>query len=225
MFDQDEFDEFILDIENSAGFFDPPIRLKSGRTGHYYFDLRNALNSRETKHRLAKYVYDFAVQNGLKPETFLGVPEGATPVASAATDLIDYLPDVPVPVLRTAPKGHGDPRDRSSIGHLNRGSKVVILEDVTTTGGSSTRYVLQAQNAGVDILGFVAIVNRMEIRDGGLTVPEFFDRVLHVKYYSMTDAGRLLPKMYSRLNPPEHVARNTENYFRQYCGRELQLRF
>lgn len=223
MFDNDAFDEFVLGIENSAGFFDPSIRLKSGREGNYYFDLRNALNSRRTKQTLAKYIYDFSLERDMKPHIFLGVPEGATPIASAVTDLINYVDDVPVPVLRTTPKGHGDPRDRASIGHLNPGTPVVIVEDVTTTGGSSITYLLQAQNAGLNVLGFVAIVNRMERRDGGLYVPEFFEQVMHVPYHSLTDAGRLLQKMYTRLKPADAVARKAEAYFAQYCGREIRL--
>ena len=223
-FDPQQFDNDLLDVENSAGFFDPSIKLKSGRDGYYYFDIRNVRNSREVQHRFAKYIYNFSREKCMEPDVFLGVPEGATPLGIAVTELIDYRDDTPVPVLRTAPKGHGDPRDVASVGHLTRGMKVVIVEDVTTTGQSSIKYVLQAQNAGVDILGFIAIVNRGERMDGGMYVPEFFEKVLHVPYHSMTDAGRLLPQMYARLKPPDHVVENSERYFREYCGRELNLR-
>lgn len=224
-FDPEKFDDDLLSIEDSAGFFDPSIRLKSGREGYYYFDMRNWLNSREDKRRLAKYIYDFSMEKlQSRPQMFLGVPEGATPIGAAVNELIDYYDDVPVPVLRTAPKGHGDPRDVNSVGHLNRGTPVAIIEDVTTTGASSIKYVLQAQNSGVDVLGFIAIVNRMEKMDGGMYVPEFFDKVMHVPYYSITDAERLLPKMYEKLKPPDHVAANSERYFREWCGREINLR-
>ncbi len=220
---QEEFEQFFLATEGSAGFFDPPITLKSGRPGYYYFDLRNFQNHRGTKRRLVGYVYDFCMEQELRPELFLGVPEGMTPIGSAMTELIDYLDDTPAAVLRTAPKGHGDPRDRSSIGRLEPGTKVVFVEDVTTTGGSGIKYTLSLQNAGVDVIGFVAVVNRLERRDGGLYVPEFFEQIMHVPYSSMTDAARLLPKMCRRDNPSTDVRLNTARYMREYCGKSLDI--
>lgn len=222
-FNQDEFENFFLGVEDSADFFDPPKRLVSGRIGYYYFNLRNFLNSRKTKRRLAEFIYAFCLEKGMRPQTFLGIPQAMTPIADAVNDLIDYHDDIPVPVLRTAPKGHGDPRDRASIGYLTRGNTAVMLEDTTTTGGSGIKYLADVQNAGIDVLGFVAVVDRMERRDGGLFVPEFFSRVMHVPYHSLTDASRLLPNMYARLKPPDHVVHGAEQYFREYCGRELAL--
>ncbi len=221
---QVEYDNFILSIENSAGFFDPYIKLKSGRDGHYYFDIRNSYNSINTHEALARYVYEFAMENGLRPKVFLGVPQGAAATGRIATQFIDYYEDVPVPILRTESKGHGDPRDRSSIGHLNRGTPVVITEDVVTTGISSITHVLACQNAGLDILAFVAQVDRGEIRDGGMTVSDYFEKVLHLPFYAMTNAVRLLPRMYQRDKPPDHVARNVEEYVSKYCKYDLILR-
>jgi orotate phosphoribosyltransferase len=217
MFDKQAYERFLFDT-GCVGFFDPPITLKSGRPGHWYVNMRDALQTEETKYTLARFVYDFVMQEGLKPDHFLGVPDGANPLAQACNSFIDYKPrsEIPASVLRAGKKAHGDPQNRYSVGPLKSGSHGVLIEDVTTTGGSSMEQILRLQELGILIDRVVSCVSRYERRDRGRTVPDVLERDYHIKYSALTDARSLLPQAISLFNPSENLARDIEAYYEKY---------
>ncbi|MBI2583033.1 MAG: hypothetical protein HYW25_00050 [Candidatus Aenigmarchaeota archaeon] len=220
-----EYEAFLLDTE-CVGFFDPPITLKSGRPGHWYVNMRKALGNRNTRDELARFVYDFVVVGlGLKPDHFLGVPDGATPLGEACTNLIDYrdVGETPAAILRSGVKSHGDPADRYSVGPLKHGGHVVLVEDVTTTGGSSMEHILRLQEVGVHIDRLVSCVSRYERRDRGRTVEDVLKRDYTVEYAALTDARAILPRAVERFNPDEALVKAIEDYYRTYGIKPIKL--
>jgi len=62
--------------------------------------------------------------------------------------------------VRKENKGHGT--DQRIDGLLQRGAKVILFEDVTTTGGSAMQAVNQARQLDCTVLKFVSVVDRLE---------------------------------------------------------------
>jgi orotate phosphoribosyltransferase len=223
-FDREAYEEFLLS-NGCIGFFDPPIVLKSGRLSYWYANLRDVLKNIRLKKQLAKFVYDFATDHNLRPDFFLGIPEGATPLGEAVNELIDYkdYSEIPATILRSKPKEHGDPQDKYSVGPLLSGSHVVLVEDVTTTGGSSMEHILRLQSHGVFIDKLISCVYRLEKRDSGRTVEDVLRRDYHVDFIYLTDASTILPKACRRFKPREEVVKGIESYFQRYGVIQIKL--
>jgi len=92
-----------------------------------------------------------------------GLTMGADPIATA-TSIAAHLDgaDVHAFIIRKEPKGHGTGQWLEGRKNLPPGSRVVIVEDVTTTGGSSLQAVERAQEEGLEVLGIVTLVDREE---------------------------------------------------------------
>ncbi len=105
-----------------------------------------------------------AVRNFIKLElarTILEKYENVDAIAGVATGAIaqgamvaDEL-NLPFVYIRSTPKDHG--LENLIEGDLRPGSKVVVIEDLISTGGSSLKAVEAVRNAGCDVLGMVAI--------------------------------------------------------------------
>ena len=105
-----------------------------------------------------------AIRNFIKVElvrTIMEKYEQADVIAGVATAAIaqgamvaDEL-NLPFVYIRSAPKDHG--LENLIEGDLKPGSKVVVIEDLISTGGSSLKAVEAVRNAGCDVIGMVAI--------------------------------------------------------------------
>ena len=74
--------------------------------------------------------------------------------------------------VRKEAKGHGNMSWIEGVKSMGRGSRVLVLEDVITTGGSSVRCIQRLREAGFDVAGLVCLVDRME---GGREAIEAID--------------------------------------------------
>ena len=224
MFSRTVYENFLLD-KSLVGFFDPPIVLKSGRPGHWYVNMRDALKNLELKRQLARHIYDFCSDHGYRPDYFLGVPDGAKPIGEEINNLIDYktASTIPGSVLRAGKKAHGDPQNRYSVGPLIPGQHVVLVEDVTTTGGSSMEHILRLQEIGIWVDALVSCVNRFERRDRGRTVQDVLERDYHIKYAALADARTVLPKAAEKFNPSVDLRKDIEEYYRTYGVSMIEL--
>ena len=225
MFRREEFLRFI--IENDiVGFFEEPVKLKSGRLSPYYVNWRNAANDVYLIDRLTDFIIEFVRERGLRPDCFYGVPEGATKTAIItqykwARAQVDYGPGRYVLAMgRGKPKEHGEPKDRFFIG-MPRG-KTVVLEDVVTTGSSLIENVKKLREAGVDIEAVVVLTDRNERRDDGRSVAEVFQE-MGIPFMPMSNAVEIIPMVASVRRIGEDIKRKVEEYFRRYGTRELKL--
>lgn len=252
-FDQEAFDQFVLD-NNVIGFFSEPVTLKSGRTSHWYVNWRTVADDVFLLDRLADYVIAFTESQGLNPDCFYGVPEGATKLAVItqykwAKQSLNFAKGSHcLPMGRGKAKFHGTAEDKYFVGKPK--GKVVILEDVTTTGSSLLdviRYLKKLSD--IELIAAIGLTNRMEVTpavdiDPGSTVYSFkrifeevtgkgYDRSMGaaeairlagVEYGAMSSSTSLLPKAYQRLRPEEDIARAIEKEFRDYgLVRKLKL--
>ncbi|HEY5976211.1 MAG TPA: phosphoribosyltransferase family protein, partial [Geobacteraceae bacterium] len=92
-----------------------------------------------------------------------GITLGADPIATA-TSIAANIAGKPMHafIIRKEPKGHGTGQWLEGRKNLPPGSRVVIVEDVVTTGGSSMKAVNRAKEEGLEVLGIVSLVDREE---------------------------------------------------------------
>lgn len=224
-FDQDTFNQFIQ--ENKVyGFFDKAITLKSGRQSHFYANWRTVVEDVWLTEKLVGFVINYVESNKIAVDTFYGVPEGATKLGVLtqfhwAKKQSNYGKGSHALAMgRAKPKEHGAPKDRFFVG-TPRG-KVVMIEDVTTTGGSSLTAISALQDAGLEITALISLTNRMEKRDDGSSVKDAVAK-MGVAFYSMSSAIDLLPRIYAEAKPSDEIGRALEKEFDSYGLAPLKL--
>lgn len=224
-FDQKEYNRFLIE-NNVIGFFEEPITLKSGRISNWYANCRDLLDRVGVMDRLTDFVLAFADEKSLSTDYFYGVPEGATKLAvilNYKKGKLDNNENQALVIGRGKPKEHGDPKDKYFIGPAKEGDKVIVIEDVTTTGGSLIDTVKHLQESNIDIIAAIGLVNRMEKRDDGKSVEKIINE-LNVPYFAMGNSIDLLPMARDVSNPSDSVLEEVEKYFNRYGIEPLKLR-
>jgi orotate phosphoribosyltransferase len=158
------------------------VVLASGRESDFYIDCRGVVLSAEG-HALTGRLL-LAAARAIDPlmQAVGGLTMGADPLASAIA-LTSWLDGSPVGafLVRKEPKGHGTGQWCEGLQLLPPGARAVIVEDVITTGASSLKAVERAREAGLQVSGVVALVDRDEggranLEQAGLVVRAVFTR-------------------------------------------------
>ncbi|MFC1986887.1 orotate phosphoribosyltransferase, partial [Chloroflexota bacterium] len=133
--------------------------LASGKKSSYYFDAKKLTLSPEGAYWVAKTMFDELVKIGV--DAVGGVPVGAYPIV-AAIALLSYQEGKPIPsfIVREEAKEHGT--KRKIEGHLKEGSRVAIVEDVVTTGGSVSKVIEAVEAVNCKVVQVIALVDRHE---------------------------------------------------------------
>jgi orotate phosphoribosyltransferase len=128
-----------------------PFQWSSGWLSPIYCDNRIALSypvaRTYIKNQLAQLVGDhFAGVQAIAGVATAGIAQGA---------LVADLLDLPFAYVRPEPKKHG--MGNQIEGRLEKGQKVVLVEDLISTGGSSLKVADALREADIDVVGMVAI--------------------------------------------------------------------
>jgi orotate phosphoribosyltransferase len=134
------------------------FRLASGRSSSFFFDMKKTMFDPEGAALLADLLFDAIKAEDV--DYIGGLETGA--VAIVAALCLRSWPEKPIKgfFVRKETKGHGT--DQRVDGHLEAGSRVMLFEDVTTTGGSAMQAVSQARQSGCTVLKVISIVDRLE---------------------------------------------------------------
>jgi orotate phosphoribosyltransferase len=137
------------------------FRLASGRASRYYIDARLTTMRPEGLSLIGPLALSTLRAHGWEPEAVGGLTLGADPVAYAiAYASASRPPAVRAFTVRKEPKEHG--AGKLIEGPLAPGDRVVVVEDVITSGGSALRAARAVQAAGGVVLGVLAVVDREE---------------------------------------------------------------
>lgn len=128
-----------------------PFTWASGWKSPIYCDNRKTLSYPSVRTLIKKALADTIKQEFPEVEAIAGVATGAIPQGALVADELN----LPFSYIRSAPKDHG--MENLIEGDLKPGCKVVIVEDLISTGGSSLRAVEAVRKHGAEILGMVAI--------------------------------------------------------------------
>ena len=123
---------------------DKPYKLASGMASPVYIDCRKLISYP----RIRSAVMDFAAATVLREagfEKFDIIAGGETAGIPFAAMLAERLA-LPMIYVRKAPKGHG--RNAQIEGHMTEGARVLVIEDLTTAGGSMFKFIDAIRAAG-----------------------------------------------------------------------------
>jgi orotate phosphoribosyltransferase len=138
---------------------DQPFKLISGRTSPFYIDCKTVSLDPEGAFLIGELVFDRI--KTLPVDGVGGMTLGADPIATAVS-LTSYLKGKPIAafIVRKEQKGHGS--GLQIEGSLAPSSRVVVVEDVVTTGGSTEKTIEVLKKAGHEIVRVIALVDRKE---------------------------------------------------------------
>ncbi len=153
----------LRDIIHERSFGYGEIKLASGRTSNFYFNLKPSMLDAEGAALLAQLTLH--ALEGEKVDYIGGLEMGAVPIAGAVAQL-SFMTGAPMQAffVRKKPKEHGARLSVEGLkpGETLAGKRVVIVEDVTTTGGSAMKAVEAARADGAEIAFVLTIVDREE---------------------------------------------------------------
>jgi orotate phosphoribosyltransferase len=148
--------------------------LASGARSNYYIDCRPTTMSALGQRLIGRLGAEAIVAEGWSPDAVGGLTMGADPVAYA---IAAASADLPSPIdafaVRKQPKDHGTAKRIE--GNFAAGHRVVVIEDVITSGGSALDAVNVVRDEGGEVLGVLAVLDRQaggreRIEAAGLTV-------------------------------------------------------
>jgi orotate phosphoribosyltransferase len=133
--------------------------LASGQRSRFYIDCRTATTHAEGQHLVGELGLRAIREAGLAPHTVGGLTMGADPVAYAIAHA-SWGSGRPIHAfsVRKEPKAHG--AGRQVEGCFEAGQRVVVVEDVITSGGSALRACAAVREAGGEVLAVLALVDR-----------------------------------------------------------------
>jgi orotate phosphoribosyltransferase len=153
----------LRDIIHRRSFGYGEVKLASGRISNFYFNLKPAMLDAEGAALLAQLTLD--ALKGERIDYIGGLEMGAVPIAGAVAQL-SFMTGAPVQAffVRKKPKEHGARLSVEGLmpGESLRGKRIVIVEDVTTTGGSAVKAVEAVREAGGEVAFVLTIVDREE---------------------------------------------------------------
>jgi orotate phosphoribosyltransferase len=140
--------------------------LASGAASGYFFDMKKTMFDPEGASLVGELIFDL-VKNDMSFTGIGGLELGAVPIAVAVA--MKSWPTRPIDAffVRKEPKGHGT--NQLIDGNFTAGSTVIVLEDVTTTGGSAMKAVKAICEQGGTVKKIVTIVDRLEGARDNLT--------------------------------------------------------
>ena len=136
--------------------------LASGKKSSYYLDCRLTTLDPEGALLTGYCVLELLDEMGVKPDAIGGLSMGADPVVSAAI-VVSALEKRPVQgfLVRKEAKGHGRKKQIEGM-EQTRGKRVVIVDDVCTTGGSTLEAIEAATREGCEVVAVISLVDREE---------------------------------------------------------------
>lgn len=150
----------ILELAREVGALqEGEFTLTSGKKSDYYFEGKRLTLTPEGAYLVGKVVFDELADVGV--DAIGGVAIGGYPMV-AAVALVSHLEGKPIPsfIVREETKEHGT--RRRIEGHLKEGSRVAIVDDVITTGGSVGRAIEAVEAANCKVVKVIVVVDRHE---------------------------------------------------------------
>jgi orotate phosphoribosyltransferase len=139
---------------------EPTFKLVSGGVSNFYFNCKPTMLDPEGKELIGRLI--FSRIRELQVAGIGGLELGSVPISSAVS-LISQLEGQPIKefIVRKEKKDHGIPAKVE--GEWDAGEKVVVVDDVITTGGSTIKAIEAVQKLGLEVAKVVVLVDREEM--------------------------------------------------------------
>jgi orotate phosphoribosyltransferase len=133
------------------------FKLSSGGTSDYYIDCRTTTLDAKGSRLTGEVFLDEIRERGWKAQAIGGLTMGADPIVVAVAVVSGSLQGF---LVRKAEKQHGT--GQRIEGFREKGARVVIVDDVCTTGASTVQAIEAAREFGFEIAGVMCLVEREE---------------------------------------------------------------
>lgn len=177
------------------------FKLTSGRESGYYIDCKLTTLDAEGAFRTAQAILALLEREGIEADAIGGLTIGADPIV-AAIAAISYSKGKPLPgfLIRKEAKAHGQRKQLEGIDPKSL-KRVIIVDEVCTTGQSTEEAINVAEAEGLEVAGVVSLVDREE---GG---SEKFRK--KYRYFSVFTAKELLEADAGADQGPDQTAHPT----------------
>jgi len=152
----------LLELLRRDAFQEREVVLSSGRTSNFYIDCKRVSLDAEGACLIGELFHQVIEQVAPDAVAVGGLTLGADPLATA-TSLVSFQRGRPRAafIVRKEPKGHGTNQWLETT-KLAPGARVVVLEDVVTTGASTLRAIERVRLAGLEVAHAIGLVDRLE---------------------------------------------------------------
>ncbi len=153
--------EQLLNLLATISFRLGDFTLSSGARSDYYIDCRTTTLHAQGAALTGHVFFDLVRQQGWQADAVGGLTMGADPIV-VATSVISSQAGAPIHgfLVRKSEKAHG--MGRRVEGFQEKGARVVIVDDVCTTGSSTIQAIEAAREFGFNIVGVACLVERLE---------------------------------------------------------------
>lgn len=172
--------ENLLEIKAVSLSPNEPFTWASGIQAPIYCDNRLTLSYPDIRKKIASGLADIIKEQYPGTELIAGTATAGIPHAAWVSELLN----LPMCYVRSKAKGHG--KGNQIEGKAEQGQKVVVVEDLISTGGSVITAVEALREAGCDVLGVVSIFT-YELENGKDQLQN-----AEIKAYSLTDFSTLI---------------------------------
>lgn len=146
---------YLIDLLKENGvFLKGDFTLSSGKKSDYYINMKKAITDPEILSAIAKMITEMISQDNI--DKVAGPALGAVPIATA----ISLESKLPLLMIRKEKKGYGT--SKLIEGELEENDEVIVVEDVTTTGGSLLKAIKAIQDNGGTVKRAFVVVDRNE---------------------------------------------------------------
>jgi orotate phosphoribosyltransferase len=170
----------LLEIHAIKLNVESPFTWASGWKSPIYCDNRLSLSYPETRSYIKNQLAKTISATFIDVEAIVGVATAGIPQGALVADVLD----IPFIYVRSKPKGHG--MENMIEGKVTPGQKVVVVEDLVSTGGSSLKAVEALIKSEFSVLGMVSIFTY------GLAVAKENFAKANVKLISLSDYNELI---------------------------------
>ena len=171
--------EYLIDLlKDNEVFLEGDFTLSSGKKSNYYINMKKAITEPEILSTISKLISDKIKDEDI--DKVAGPALGAVPIATA----VSLESKLPLLMKKKKKKGYGT--SKLIEGELLEGDNVIVVEDVSTTGGSLLKAIKAIQDNGGNVKRAFVVVDRQEgaieafekegiTLEPLITVNEFFD--------------------------------------------------
>jgi orotate phosphoribosyltransferase len=172
----------LLALLRERSFSRRRVVLASGRESDFFIDCKQAVLLAEGHVLIGQLMFEALASFG-PAAAVAGVELGGCSLVSAVA-MHSFQVGCPVDALyvRKAAKDHGSKRLVEGSDHMAKGTKVIVLEDTATTGGSALKAVGVLRDAGFEVLGVLAICDRLEGAADAMSAAQLPFRALYTRH-------------------------------------------
>jgi len=147
-------DDMIKALKDCGALQFGDFTLASGAKSNYYIDIKRASTDPKVLYLISQLMAEKMTSMNMRPDKIAGVVLGSVPLAAA----LSLATGIPYVMVRKEKKDHGT--SKLIEGVLNKGDKVVVIEDVITSAGSSISAIGTLREAGADVSVVLSVIDR-----------------------------------------------------------------